>query len=223
MIDKTLTDNEIIKEMQEIRRSVMAHKELTDEIAQDFLHIDQEYTGGSKVWLTTDFFKKVFKHFCHSNFLVKTIELTFEYIIRQEAEAEKKQEEINRQKAEIERLQKDSKDIDDFARNICKERLLQGKAIADFDSLRKYVKTQKAEAVKEFAEKVQAEIKEALESNYKARAEKEKKELNKYLDNLFWNYCTGKIDCLRGIDNFIDNLVKEMVVMISDYKSNCKR
>ena len=61
---------------------------------------------------------------------------------------------INRLQAENERLKKDSKDIDDFARNICKERLLQGKAIADFDSLRRYIKTQKAEAYKEFAEKL---------------------------------------------------------------------
>ena len=65
---------------------------------------------------------------------------------------------INRQEAEIERLKKDSKDIDEFARNICKERLLQGKAIADFESLRRYIEMQKAEAYKEFAEKVKAEF-----------------------------------------------------------------
>ena len=57
-------------------------------------------------------------------------------------------------KAEIERLKKDSKDIDEFARNICKERLLQGKAIADFDSLRRYIEKQKAEAYKECIEKI---------------------------------------------------------------------
>lgn len=57
--------------------------------------------------------------------------------------------ELEQAKAENERLKKDSKDIDEFARNICKERLLQGKAIADFDSLQRYIKQQKAEAYKE--------------------------------------------------------------------------
>lgn len=55
---------------------------------------------------------------------------------------------------DVERLKKDTADIDEFARNICKERLLQGKAIADFDSLCRYIKTQKAEAYKEFAERL---------------------------------------------------------------------
>lgn len=69
---------------------------------------------------------------------------------------------INRQQAEIEYFKKEHIEIDNFARNICKERLLQGKAIADFDSLRKYVESQKAEAIKEFAEK----IKETTEFQY---------------------------------------------------------
>lgn len=69
----------------------------------------------------------------------------------------------------------------------------------------------KAKAYKECIEKVKEEIAKALESNYKARAEKENKEINLYLDNLFWNYCTGKIDCLRGIDDFCNNLLKELV------------
>lgn len=61
---------------------------------------------------------------------------------------------INRLQAEIEYFKKEHIEIDNFARNICKERLLQGKAIADFDSLRKYVEMQIAEAVKEFAERL---------------------------------------------------------------------
>lgn len=89
---------------------------------------------------------------------------------------------IDRQKAEIERFKEGHIHIDNFARNICNERLLQGKAIADFDSLRKYVEREKAEAVKEFAEKVVIE----LTANYSDK------------------YC-------HWIDDTIDNLVKEMV------------
>lgn len=57
--------------------------------------------------------------------------------------------------AEIERLQKDHNDIDKFARDICKERILKGKAIADFEDLQEYIKEQKAEAIKEYEEKLQ--------------------------------------------------------------------
>ena len=70
------------------------------------------------------------------------------------------------------------------------------------------LKLAKTEAYKECIEKVKEEIKQALESNYKARAERENKDINLYLDDLFWNYCSGKIDCLRGLDDFCDNLLK---------------
>ena len=65
-----------------------------------------------------------------------------------------------------------------------------------------------AEAIKEFAEMVKAEINQALESNYKARAERQNKE-TKYVGDIFWNYCTGKIHCLRGLNDYIDELKKE--------------
>lgn len=63
---------------------------------------------------------------------------------------------INRQKTEIERLQKDCADTDNFARDICKERMLEGKPVADFEDLQKYMKKKRAEAIKEFAERVKA-------------------------------------------------------------------
>lgn len=75
----------------------------------------------------------------------------------------------------------------------------------------KWEKEIKAEAYKECIEKVKEEINQALESNYKARAERENKDINLYLDDLFWNYCSGKIDCLRGLDDFCDKLLKELV------------
>ncbi len=88
-MDKKLTDSEIIKELQGIRESVKRHIDLTNELGQDLLHIDSEYTGGSKVWIDTDYFKKVVKHFAHSNYLVKCMELIFEYINRLQAKVEK--------------------------------------------------------------------------------------------------------------------------------------
>lgn len=67
----------------------------------------------------------------------------------------------------------------------------------------------KAEAYKECIEKIQEEIKQALESNYKARAERIEKHNVGETDE-FISYCQGKIDCLRGLDDFLDNLLKEM-------------
>ena len=89
MPDKKLTDSEIIKEIQGIRESMKRHIDLTNEMGQELLRIDEEYTGGSKVWLTTNYFKKVVKHFCHSNYLVKCLELVFDYVNRLQAEGTK--------------------------------------------------------------------------------------------------------------------------------------
>lgn len=61
---------------------------------------------------------------------------------------------INRQKAEIARLQKTQDDIDNFARDLCEERVLKGKAIADFEDLQEYIRKEKSEAIREFSEKL---------------------------------------------------------------------
>ena len=90
---------------------------------------------------------------------------------------------IRRQKTEIERLQKDQDDIDNFARDICKERLLKGKAIANFDDLQEYIRKEKSKAVKEFAEA-----------------------LRKHYDNPVW-YLGGS----NGFFDNLDSFVKEMV------------
>ena len=68
----------------------------------------------------------------------------------------------------------------------------------------------KAEAVKECIEKVKKEINEALINNYKVRSERAQS-IPIYTEDEFWNYCAGKIDCLRGLDDFLDNLLKELV------------
>ena len=102
---------------------------------------------------------------------------------------------INRQKAEIERL-----------------RETLDATIAGQETLQKNLpKVIKAEAYKECIGKVKEEINEALKSNYKVRAERESRRPYSYLDCNIWNYCNGKIDCLRGLDYFLDDLLKEKV------------
>lgn len=61
---------------------------------------------------------------------------------------------INRQKAEIARLRAVQGSIDNFARDLCKERLLKSKAIADFEDLQEYIRKEKSKVIREFAEKL---------------------------------------------------------------------
>ena len=92
---------------------------------------------------------------------------------------------INRQKAEIERLEKIEIEIDDFCRRLCRMRILNGSAIASYEDLQNYIQEEKSEAVKEFAEKLK-------EKSFKA----------------IRNYGLTK-DVIEVCD--IDNLLKEMV------------
>ena len=73
----------------------------------------------------------------------------------------------------------------------------------------------KAEAYKEFCEKLHTEILEARESNFKAKDERIAKS-KKYgipidVEDSFLMYCDGKIHALDGIDYFAYNLLKELV------------
>ena len=104
---------------------------------------------------------------------------------------------INRQKAEIERLQ---------------DRLSKLQCSYDCELVyrKELHKRAKAEAVKEFADKMHTEIHQAIESNCKARAERMGKTEDYALDAII-SYCNGKIDCLRGIDGFVDETYKEIV------------
>ena len=113
MPDK-LTDSEIVKEIQGIKESMKRHIDLTNEMGQDLLRIDEEYTGGSKVWLTTDYFKKVVKHFAHSNYLVKCLELILEYINRLQCERNKYRRKVQNQREEINRLQAENETLQNF-------------------------------------------------------------------------------------------------------------
>ena len=73
----------------------------------------------------------------------------------------------------------------------------------------------KAEAYKEFAENVQGEIDDAIHSNYNAKEERivKSKKLGISIDaeDSFLMYCDGKIHALSGINEYIDNLLKELV------------
>lgn len=73
----------------------------------------------------------------------------------------------------------------------------------------------RAEAIKGFAEKTQNEIKEAIESNYKAKEERVET-LGKYglpvnPEDDFLMYCDGKIHALSGLSYFVEQTAKEMV------------
>lgn len=68
------------KEIQEIQDSVSRYWNLSNEIYPALSDINKENTGGNKVWLETNLFKKIFKLIGHANFLVKCIELLFELI-----------------------------------------------------------------------------------------------------------------------------------------------
>lgn len=81
----------------------------------------------------------------------------------------------------------------------------------DLEQLTAKLDQLKSEAIKEFAEKVLNEIREAIISNDKAIKEREEKHnVNRYEDN-FCSMCDGKIRALGGIRYFINNLVKETV------------
>ena len=65
---------------------------------------------------------------------------------------------INRQKAEIERLEKIEIEIDDFCRRLCRMRMLNGNAIASYQDLQNYIQEEKFEAIKEFMKRLKLKV-----------------------------------------------------------------
>lgn len=105
---------------------------------------------------------------------------------------------INSQEAEIEKL---CIEINDLI--IAKDLL--------FDEAEALIKKAKTEAVKEFAERVDKEITDAIFANDKViQARVTRYRLNRYEDDLCI-MCDGKIRALDGIKCFIDNALKETV------------
>jgi hypothetical protein len=65
---------------------------------------------------------------------------------------------IRRQQAEIDKLLVQSGHFDTFARNLCGIRLRNGNKIATFEDLQSYISKQKAEAVREFTERLKTKL-----------------------------------------------------------------
>ena len=98
---------------------------------------------------------------------------------------------INCQKAEIERLQKETNLVS-----------------IQFQDLQERTNDIKSEAYKEFAKAVKEEIKKLYDNNLCVFRE----HLEKHRENPdyeFLSTITGKTDALRGLDYFINNLLKE--------------
>lgn len=72
---------------------------------------------------------------------------------------------INRQQAEINRMKIIQDSADQFARNLCKERFLKAKPIADFEDLQDYISKEKEKAVRKFTEKLKKESVNAIACN----------------------------------------------------------
>ena len=70
------------------------------------------------------------------------------------------------------------------------------------------VEKAKAEAAREIFEEIEKEIELALESNYRAKAERLAKP-NVDMADEFIAYCEGKIATLRGIEGFAEELKKK--------------
>jgi hypothetical protein len=98
---------------------------------------------------------------------------------------------INRQKSEIERLKGST-----IVNNIIERNRIKKEA--------------KAEAYKEFAEKIKQEIKEAYDNNIEVLNEHFEKHRGCFNDT-FVGIIEGKNNALLGLSDFIDNLLKEMV------------
>ena len=97
---------------------------------------------------------------------------------------------INRQKSEIERLEKTEIEIDDFCRRLCRMRMLNGNAIASYEDLQNYIQEEKSEAIKEFAERLKQTITNEI--------------------NTYYNSNGGGYYLAEDTIEDIDNLVKEM-------------
>lgn len=85
------------------RTIIVEERRLMEEIEPELTKIFKDFTGGSKVWLTTDFFKKVYREMCLAqlvicslyeevNSLNATVKKYGEYIDRIEEERVRKEQ-----------------------------------------------------------------------------------------------------------------------------------
>lgn len=146
---------------------------------------DKKYTDEEIIKALEDYIKENEFEYFHSNMMG-------EYpLIRKSLDI------INRQKAEIDRLRTKIE-------TRTQEKLALGRIYTQ------KLKTAKAEAYKEFAEKIKREIKEAYDSNIEVLNEHFEKHRGCFNDT-FVGIIEGKNNALLGLSDFIDNLLKEMV------------
>lgn len=118
---------------------------------------------------------------------------------------------INRQQAEIERFKKSETTVNEFWRVLQKFTREKLKEKPTIEELLEYIEHAKAEAIKEFAKKIDDEIYEALTNNENVIREREIKYNVNRFDDIFCSSCMGKNTALCGIHDFITELVKEKV------------
>jgi hypothetical protein len=80
--------------------------------------------------------------------------------------------------------------------------------IAGQETLQKYLVKIKAEVAREIFAEIEEEIVAALESNYRALKEWDDGRCNDYILEMV-NRIKGKIDALRGIEGFVEELKKK--------------
>ena len=114
------------------------------------------------------------------------------------------------QNEKIKKLKKDCTDIDKFARDICKERVLNGNTIASFEDLQTYIKKQKSETIKEFVEKFEYFI---LNEDIEVVEPKCKD---------YESYINGVNQFRYQIKNYINNVLKEMTKVEVNQKKEDK-
>ena len=121
---------------------------------------------------------------------------------------------INRLQAENERLKQNLEEAHiDIREHLAENERLQSHIQEGIDlakQIPEMLALVKAEAYKECIEKVKEEIKQALENNYNVKSQREQKTKN-FGEDVILHYVIGKIECLRGLDDFLDNILKELV------------
>ncbi len=119
---------------------------------------------------------------------------------------------INRQKSEIERLESQCENTQ-IGYNFLKsdfERLKGSTIVNNIMEIQRIKREAKAEAYKEFAERIKEEIENAYNNNSNVLHEHMSKHAE-CPDYEFIAIVRGKMTALQGLDDFIDNLLKEMV------------
>ena len=93
--------------------------------------------------------------------------------------------------------------------NISRQRAFQILNSKEVETTQTEIVDEKTELVRAIFSDLHQEIQSALESNYKARQERNKNRKWQRINDDFINTINGKIDALRGIEGFIDGLEKK--------------